>query len=199
MKNDSRLYILIIILAAISTSLFVSGNFILEELSGSFYELNEQKAALERYHKIAREMSRLSGLPPDREILMPVDGIRVAQIGDTWHDPRGGGRVHEGQDIFADRGTLVRSATDGLVRKVGKSSRGGNHVFITGAGGRRYYYAHLEAVSPLISEGVKVGKNTIIGSVGNSGNATGTPPHLHFGVYTGIGTINPLPLLINRE
>jgi murein DD-endopeptidase MepM/ murein hydrolase activator NlpD len=198
-KNESRLYILITLLVALSASVFVSGDFVIKETADVFLKARKSKEALEEYRVRAKEVSRLASLPPDDEIIVPVDGVRVAQITDTWHEPRGGERLHEGQDIFADRGTFVRSATDGIIRRIGDSSRGGHHVFITGGGSHRYYYAHLDAVSPLIGEDKKVNKGTIIGFVGNSGNATGTPPHLHFGIYTNRGTIDPLPLMVNRE
>lgn len=199
MENKSRLYILIILLAALSTSVFVSGDFVIKETADVFLKARKTTEALEEYRVRTAEVSRLANLPPDREIIVPVDGVQVAQITDTWHVPRGSERVHEGQDIFADRGTFVRSATDGIVRRTGESFLGGHHVFVTGAGSRRYYYAHLDKVSPLISEGDKVNQGTIIGFVGNSGNALGTPPHLHFGIYTNKGTIDPLTLMVNRE
>lgn len=72
-------------------------------------------------------------------------------------------------------------------------------MFILGAGGRRYYYAHLEDFASDLKAGDFVTVDTLIGYVGTSGNARGTPPHLHFGVYVaGSGAINPLPLLADR-
>ena len=132
---------------------------------------------------------------PDRELAVPVEGVAVKQIGDSWHVPRSGGRRHEGQDIFARRGTAVRSATDGYVVQVGESPLGGKTVFVLGAGGRSYYYAHLDSYTPGLAVGDYVTPETVLGYVGTTGNAAGTPPHLHFGVYTSAGAVNPLPLL----
>jgi murein DD-endopeptidase MepM/ murein hydrolase activator NlpD len=68
-----------------------------------------------------------------------------------------------------------------------------------GAGGRSYYYAHLDSYAQGISVGNWVTTETVLGYVGTTGNAQGTPPHLHFGVYTSTGAINPLPLLKDRN
>ncbi len=67
-----------------------------------------------------------------------------------------------------------------------------------GAGGRVYYYAHFDSYAPGIAEGDYVTPQTVLGYVGTTGNAQGTPPHLHFGVYAPTGPINPLPLLTDR-
>jgi peptidoglycan LD-endopeptidase LytH len=141
---------------------------------------------------------------PDAVLSMPVDGVRVRAIADTWGAPRGGGRVHEGQDVFAPRGTTVRSATPGFVYRIDDLSLGGLTVTIVGGGGRRYYYTHLEATHPALHEGQFVTPDTVIGFVGTSGNAALTPPHLHLGVYEGDEwacewrAIDPLPLLVDR-
>lgn len=131
--------------------------------------------------------------PPDAKIAIPIRGIRVQQIADTWGAVRGADRKHEGQDIFAPRNTPIYSATDGYVIEVGENTLGGRTVSVIGAGGRVYYYAHLQAYGD-VREGDAVSTNTILGYVGTSGNAAGTPPHLHFGVYTPSGAINPLTL-----
>lgn len=143
---------------------------------------------------------------PDEVLLMPVDGLRVAQVADTWLAPRGGGLLHEGQDMFAPRGTPVRSATPGLVYRIDDLSRGGLSVTIVGGGGRRYFYTHFDSVPEGLREGQWVDVATVIGFVGTSGNAAGTPPHLHLGVYVGTEdnpcaweAIDPLPLLVDRR
>ena len=136
---------------------------------------------------------------PDGRLAVPVGGVRVKQIRDSWHASRSGGRLHEGQDIFARRGTAVYSATEGYVVRVGENALGGNTVFVLGAGGRSYYYAHLDAYAPELAVGDYVTTETVLGYVGTTGNAAGAPPHLHFGVYTTVGVIDPLPLLSNRD
>jgi len=144
-------------------------------------------------------MARLYAQEPDEKLAVPVHGVRVRQIKDTWHAPRSGERLHQGQDIFAARGTPVRSATEGYVVRVGENNLGGKTVSVLGAGGRVYYYAHLDAYAPGLSTGDYVTTESVLGEVGTTGNAQGTPPHLHFGVYTTGGAINPLPLLADKS
>lgn len=143
-------------------------------------------------------VARLYAREPDAELSMPVEGARVRGVSNTWHAERPGGRRHEGQDIFAKRGTPVRSATEGYVWRVGESPLGGKTVFVIGAGGRAYYYAHLDAHAEGLESGAYVTTDTVLGYVGTTGNAAGTPPHLHFGVYTPEGAVNPLSLLKDR-
>jgi murein DD-endopeptidase MepM/ murein hydrolase activator NlpD len=143
-------------------------------------------------------IARLYTEEPDRRIAMPLSEVSKKQIANTWQAPRGVDRLHEGQDIFAPRGTPIYSATSGYVYNIGKDNLGGHTISVIGAGGRVYYYAHLDSYAPSIAEGDRVTTRTILGYVGTSGNAAGTPPHLHFGVYASSGAINPLPLLTDR-
>ena len=142
-------------------------------------------------------VARLYTQDPPQKIVMPLP-VPKNQITNTWHAPRGANRLHEGQDIFAPRGTPTYSATPGYIYKIGENGLGGQTVSVIGAGGRVYYYAHFDAFAPGISEGDWVTPQTVLGYVGTTGNAQGTPPHLHFGVYTSTGPINPLPLLADR-
>lgn len=135
---------------------------------------------------------------PHSRIKMPVDDVAKRAVTDTWRAPRSGGRTHEGQDIFAPKGTKVLSATNGYVYKIGENNLGGQTVSVISSGGRVYYYAHLDAYAPGLKVGDPVTTRTLLGFVGTTGNAQGTPPHLHFGVYTFGGAINPLPLITDR-
>lgn len=143
-------------------------------------------------------VARLYTEDPESRIAMPLANVRKQQIEDTWHAPRGTNRLHEGQDIFAAKGTPVLSATPGYVYNIGENNLGGQTVSVIGRGGRVYYYAHLDAYAPQLREGDWVTTRTVLGYVGTTGNAQGTPPHLHFGVYASNGAINPLPLLADR-
>ena len=115
----------------------------------------------------------------------------------------GGRREHHGIDIFAPRGTPVLAAADGVVVRSGNSGRGGLHVWQQAetASGQRLgslYYAHLDAVEVLA--GTRVTRGTRLGTVGNTGNARTTPPHLHFGLYRRYrGPVDPLPLVGERR
>lgn len=91
------------------------------------------------------------------------------------------------------------SATRGEVWRVGLDPLGGRVVTVLGDGPALYYYAHLDDWAEGLKVGQRVERGTLLGIVGNTGNARTTPPHLHFGVYR-VGLISstavdPAPLL----
>lgn len=137
---------------------------------------------------------RLASLPAPNALPVPVRGVEPRGLRDTWHGARGEGRKHEGIDIFAKRGTAVTAATEGIVLRVSTNRLGGQVVWVLGPGGQRHYYAHLDRYAD-IENGQRVRPGTVLGYVGTSGNAAGTPPHLHYGIYEAGGAINPYPLL----
>lgn len=141
------------------------------------------------------EIYRLARLPPALEVPVPVDGVRLRAVADTWGAARGAGRRHEGTDIFAARGTPVRSATRGVVLRVGETGIGGRQVWVLGPGRERHYYAHLDGWAEGLHEGQRVAAGAPLGQVGDTGNARGTPPHLHYGIYGAGGALNPYPRL----
>lgn len=120
--------------------------------------------------------------------------IIEAHLTDTWGAARSGGRRHEGIDIFASRHTPIHSTTAGIISKVGTDPLGGNVVVVLGPAGVSHYYAHLQSFAE-IEPGDWVEAGDVIGYVGDSGNAKGTPPHVHYGIYTQSGAVNPYPLL----
>lgn len=136
---------------------------------------------------------------------IPVQGVRAAQLRDTYPDMRGGGtRTHEALDIMAARGTPVVAAADGTVAKLFTSKQGGLTVYqFDTTSTRAYYYAHLDAYAPTLREGQVLRRGDAIGTVGSSGNATPDAPHLHFAIFVlgpekrwWEGTpMNPYPLL----
>lgn len=134
---------------------------------------------------------------------MPVEGLRVAEVGNNFGAARGG-RWHEGVDLFAARGTPVRPAATGVVWHAGETALGGLAIAIDGDDGMRYFYTHLDSIAPGIRDGQRVSLQQVIGYVGNTGNAAGGPPHLHFAVYapTSDGAawlaFDPTPHLVDR-
>lgn len=112
---------------------------------------------------------------------------------DSWGFARSGGRRHQGVDMFAAYGTPVYAVADGTITKVGDNRLGGLSLHLVDRDGHRYYYAHLSAEHVTQGEQVSVGQ--VIGAVGDSGNAKGTPPHLHWEQHPGGGdAVNPYPL-----
>ena len=129
---------------------------------------------------------------PSPSLAFPVKDAKPQSIRSVFGDPRDAGvRRHEGVDIFAPRGTPVVAATDGLVVRVGESEKGGRVVWLLDPlRGVSLYYAHLDAQHVSAGDVVRTGET--LGTVGNTGNARGTPPHLHFGIYArGEGAIDP--------
>jgi murein DD-endopeptidase MepM/ murein hydrolase activator NlpD len=127
----------------------------------------------------------------------PVSGKKAA-VGSIWGDARDGGkRNHEGIDIFAPKLTPAVAAADGFVVGVREGGIGGKTVWLR-PDGKNYtlYYAHLD--QQLVQEGQRVKKGDVVGLVGNTGNAQYTPAHLHFGIYTFGGAVDPLPF-VNRH
>ena len=122
----------------------------------------------------------------------PVAGRANKDIWSKWGDPRDGGkRKHEGIDIFAKRGTPVVAVADGQVR-LRNGGLGGKTVWLRDAEARSWYYAHLD--SQYVATGDYVFVGDTLGTVGNTGNARRTRPHLHFGLYrSGRGATDPLP------
>ncbi|MEX0991159.1 MAG: peptidoglycan DD-metalloendopeptidase family protein [Actinomycetota bacterium] len=111
---------------------------------------------------------------------------------DSWGDPRSGGRTHEGTDLLAAKGTPVAAAQSGSVAH-GGDPLGGITATVTASNGDRTYYAHMNGYS---NASGSVSAGTIIGYVGDTGNAAGTN-HLHFGYYPGGGgAVNPYPYLL---
>ncbi len=125
----------------------------------------------------------------------PVSGYVNKDIQSFWGASRDAGkRNHEGVDIFAKRGTPVVAVTDGFVSYAGERGLGGKQVWQrSGLIGKSLYYAHLDSIAVKSSSLVKIGDT--LGFVGNSGNARTTSPHLHFGIYTRGGAIDPLPFI----
>lgn len=128
----------------------------------------------------------------------PVDTERENAVQSLFGvDRDGGARRHEGIDIFAPRGTPVIAAETGQVNRVGDTPRGGKNVWVRGDQ-RSFYYAHLDSIA--VTTGDSVMRGEVIGTVGNTGNAVTTSPHLHFGIYKfAQGAVDPLPLVGRKK
>ncbi len=115
---------------------------------------------------------------------------------DDWLAPRPGGRYHEGIDLFAARGTPVVAVADGTLFRVAYSGISGNRLWLRDAAGTEFFYAHLDSYAPAAREGATVTKGTVVGYNGDSGDARGTPPHVHFQIHPGGGgPVRPYPIV----
>lgn len=121
--------------------------------------------------------------------------VRNGRAQSFWGAIRDDGRRnHEGVDIFAPFRTPALAAAPGIVTRVGQNKLGGNVVFLKPEG-KDYslYYAHLD--EQLVKEGESVQEGDTLGLIGTTGNARGGPPHLHFGIYTHTGAVDPYPFI----
>lgn len=119
-----------------------------------------------------------------RRLMVPVDGIAVDRLTNTYDAQRdAGARRHGAIDIMAPRGTPVVAADDGSILRMGYNALGGLTVYQVDPDKRFvYYYAHLDRYASTLRDGLAVLRGDVIGYVGSSGNAAATAPHLHFQV-----------------
>lgn len=137
-----------------------------------------------------------AGGPPLDGVLCPVVGaVAGRDFQNDWGFPRSGGRFHRGNDIFASRGTPVVAVGDGEVVRWDPPGRatalGGITLTYRTADGSEWYNAHLDTIAQGLSVGATVTRGQVIGTVGNTGNARTTPPHLHLGRRYAGSWVNP--------
>ena len=133
--------------------------------------------------------------------MFPIYG--PSSFSDTYGAARAVVTWHHGQDIFAPLGAPILAITDGTVFSVGWNDIGGYRFWLRDRAGNQFYYAHLSAFSPLAVNGREVKAGQVIGFVGNTGDAQGTPYHLHFEFHPVAllplgydGVVNVYPYLI---
>jgi murein DD-endopeptidase MepM/ murein hydrolase activator NlpD len=120
----------------------------------------------------------------DRDLMIPVEGVRTEQLVRSFGDRRGGSRSHEAIDILAPMRTPVVAVEGGTIARLFYSKAGGITIYQFDPTERYcYYYAHLDRYAEGLREGGKVARGQIIGYVGVSGNAPKNTPHLHFAVF----------------
>ena len=150
--------------------------------------------------------SGIFGGPPDNgtpklaggPYVFPVIG--PTSFGDTWGAFRATTGWHHGVDIFAPLGSPIVAVADGALFSVGWNRIGGRRLWLRDRVGNYFYYAHLSAFARVAVEGARVRAGTVIGYVGHTGDAEGTPYHLHFEVHPVSllslgydGAVNPFP------
>jgi len=159
----------------------------------------DQQAALDKFREqAARLAGAQKGLPRDNTpapasaggLICPVHG--PVSFVDSWHAPRPGGRLHEGVDLMAPRGTPnVATVSGSVTMKSGGTS--GNGAYLRGDNGDSYYYFHLDSYE---GGARHVDQGEVIGYTGNTGDASGGATHTHFEVHPGGGgAVNPYPVV----
>ena len=139
----------------------------------------------------------------DGGYVFPIFG--TASFGDSFGAPRPNvpGGWHHGEDIFARLGAPILAVADGTLHTIGFNKIGGYRLWLRDLSGNEFYYAHLSAYSPLAVDGTRVEAGDVIGFVGDTGDAEGGTPHLHFEIHPAAmiglgydGVVAPYPILL---
>lgn len=139
--------------------------------------------------------NKINNLDSDKVVDLPVPilfGVTPDNLYSSFGDARSGGRTHEGLDIMAPRGTPVVTPTEAVVIRIGVGESAGNYVYTANPGGETFAYMHLDEIAD-INEGDELQKGDLIGSVGNTGNASGGATHLHFEIRYNDSATDPYP------
>ena len=177
-----------------------------EELTRARSRLEEESALLQaRFEEATAEFKKRQAKLAAARTAATSGGVVFSRGGmacpvaapnsfiDSWGYPRSGGRTHEGTDIMAASGAPVVAITDGRITFEGYGTSAGKWLILSGDDGNSYWYMHNR--ENLVSGGrVRAGEQ--IATVGDTGNAIGGPPHVHFEYHPGGGgPVNPYPLL----
>lgn len=158
-------------------------------------ELAVAEVELEALEEIEARTRLIAGTGQQRRYACPMDR-HVTHFRDTWGAPRSGGRSHRGTDVFGPMGAAVYAFTDGVIARHTSGGLGGISLYLSGDDGSTYFYTHLQGYAALGAVGTRVAAGEHIAYNGNTGNARGGPPHIHFERHPGGGApVNPYPIL----
>lgn len=155
-----------------------------------------------RSHQSSQIQQEISTLPSTatQSVMMPVlFGVGLSNISPNFGDPRPGGRTHEGEDIMAERNTPIVSPTPAVVLRVETGVSEGNTVYTANPGGETFVYMHLDHFGEGVVVGTMLQTGSLIGYVGNTGDAAGGATHLHFEIHNAAGApTDPFPRLTSE-
>lgn len=148
-----------------------------------------------KYVGLALVLLLISGYLVPESPIIPVKGASSKDWNSQtfWYEPWGASGVHKGIDIFAPKNTAVIAPTSMLIIYRGDFFQGGKVVVGLGPKWQIHYFAHLATIAT--DTGLIVTKGETLGAVGDTGNAQGKPPHLHYSILS----LLPKPWLIDTS
>ena len=163
------------------------------------YQQRQAELARARALEAARRSGGAGGVPSSLTpgFVCPMNPGATSFIND-WGFPRSGGRTHRGNDLFAPRRQPVVAVAGGTVTLT-RGGLGGIGIWLSADHGVDYYFAHLDGYAAGIRNGVRVNRGQLIAYNGNTGNARGGAPHVHFQLHPNGRTrapVNPYPTLV---
>jgi len=208
-KRGQKILVDIEILVTDTTRVFIDLFRIENDSLGEFRQVASADSSFQLGFEPRRDATYLLRLQPELlrggdfkitienvpTLTFPVAGKNQRAIQSFFGDPRDGGRRdHHGVDIFAKRHTPIIAPIKAEVRFVGTRGLGGKVVWLRDRKtGNNLYFAHLQEQK--VERYQTVNPGDTIGTVGNTGNARYTPPHLHFGIYRN-GPVDPYPFIV---
>ncbi len=184
-------------------SLFQALDTEYEELRAEFEEAERLRREEERRRRLAA-LALLEGAAAGASASQTAGFVclfdSLYRFVNDWGQPRSGGRTHKGTDIVAPYGHPVLAVADGTVIKR-NSELGGLSLWLDANNGTSYYYAHLSGYVDGLSDGSRVSAGQVVAYNGDSGNAVGGVPHVHFQLHPGgrgNNPVNPYPTLVEH-
>jgi murein DD-endopeptidase MepM/ murein hydrolase activator NlpD len=174
-----------------------------EELRDEFAEQERVRAEQERLRRLT-EVARLEGSAAGASASQTAGFVcffdQPFRFVNDWGNARSGGRTHKGTDVVAAYGQPVKAVAAGTILQR-NSDLGGISLWLDADNGTSYYYAHLSAYAEGLSNGSRVLAGQVIAYNGDSGNADGGVPHVHFQIHPGgrgNPPVNPYPTLVEH-
>lgn len=184
----------------ISGTLYAQVSVVTTSTDGSNDSTTTRRSYIRGWRQDSNELQqKINMLDSTSVTSVPVPvlfGVEINNISPNFGDPRSNGRTHAGEDIMAVKGTPIISPTPAVVLRTGVGSGEGIYVYTANPGGETFVYMHLDRLGEGIIQGTVLERGSLIGYVGNTGNASGGAAHLHFEIHNSDGTaVDPFPRL----
>ena len=196
-KHSLGLFVLVALVSGMPAH--AAPNSSVTSYSAYFENASHQSRSSSRERYSSTVQKAINKLDKDEVENLPIPvlmGVRVANLSPNFGDPRdGGAREHEGLDIMAPMGAFIASPTEAVVVRTGDGSSSGIYVTTANPGGETFTYMHLSDIADGIKTGTVLKAGELLGYVGDTGNAKGGAPHLHFEIRKSRKALDPFPRL----